>query len=63
MVQLNREPAEHVSGSYDELEQELKDIAERSSYTVPTWQPWREVTAPAGWDLTGRRPVHSLSEI
>jgi len=24
MVQLNREPAEHVSGSYDELEQELR---------------------------------------
>jgi hypothetical protein len=59
MVQLNREPAEHVSGSYDELEQELKDIAERSSYTVPTWQPWREVTAPRwlGLDWTEARPL------
>ncbi|WP_225336241.1 hypothetical protein [Halomicrobium urmianum] len=59
MVQLNREPAEHVSGSYGELHQELKDIAERSSYTVPSWQPWRDVTAQhwlgLGW--TESRPL------
>ncbi|WP_195155727.1 hypothetical protein [Halorubrum sp. AJ67] len=59
MVQLNREPAEHVTGSYGALDQELKDIAERSSYTVPTWQPWRDVTAPhwLGLDWTEARPL------
>ncbi|GAA0515563.1 hypothetical protein SAMN04488066_11587 [Halorubrum aquaticum] len=59
MVQLNREPAEHVSGSYDELEQELKHISEQTSYTVPTWQPWRDVTAPRwlGLDWTEARPL------
>lgn len=59
MVQLNREPAEHVSGSYGELHRELEDIAERSSYTVPSWQPWREVTAQhwLGLDWTESRPL------
>ena len=59
MVQLNREPTEHVSNHYRELHQELTGIAERLSYTVPSWQPWRDVTAPnwLGLDWTEARPL------
>ncbi|NUC73021.1 hypothetical protein HTZ84_11980 [Haloterrigena sp. SYSU A558-1] len=59
MVQLNREPAVHVSDSDGELHHELRDIAERSSYTVPSWQPWRDVTAPqwVGLNWTESRPL------
>jgi len=59
MVQLNREPAEHVSDLHGELNRELRDIAERSSYTVPSWQPWRDVTAPnwLGLNWTESRPL------
>ncbi len=57
MVQLNREPVEQVSRSHNKLHRELKDIAERSSYTIPSWQPWRDVTAPnwLGLDWTESR--------
>lgn len=59
MVQLNREPAERLSDHQDELHRELRDIAERSSYTVPSWQPWRDVTSPhwMGLDWTESRPL------
>jgi len=59
MVQLNREPAEHVSNSYGDPHRELKDFAERSSYTVPSWQPWRDVTGRnwLGLDWTESRPL------
>ncbi len=59
MIQLNREPTEHVSGSHGELHQELIKVAERSSYTVPSWQPWRDVTASnwLGLNWTGSRPL------
>ncbi|WP_276302682.1 hypothetical protein [Halorussus lipolyticus] len=59
MVQLSREPAEHMSGPHSELHQKLRDIAERSSYTVPSWQPWRDVTTPnwLGLNWTENRPL------
>lgn len=59
MVQLNRVPAEHVSESYAMLHQELKDIAEQDSYAVPSWRPWRDVTAPnwLGLNWTESRPL------
>ncbi|WP_336035958.1 hypothetical protein [Halobacterium yunchengense] len=59
IVQLNREPAEHVSGPHGELLHKLMDVAERSSYTVPSWRPWRDVTAPhwLGLDWTESRPL------
>ena len=59
MVQLNREPVEHVSRSHGELHRELKDVAERYSYPVPSWRPWRDVTAPnwLGLDWTGSHPL------
>ena len=46
MVQLNREPAEQVSGAQSTLHQGLNEVAEQSSYSVPSWKPWRNVTAP-----------------
>jgi hypothetical protein len=59
MVQLNREPVEHISRSHGELRRELKDVAERYSYAVPSWRPWRDVTAPnwLGLDWTENRPL------
>ena len=65
MVQLNREPAEHVNGPHDELHRELRNIAERSSYTVPSWRPWRDVTAPRwlGLDWTQSRPLSERDTI
>lgn len=59
MVQLNREPTEYVSDHDGKLHQELKNIAKRFSYTVPSWQPWRDVTAPhwLGLDWTESRPL------
>lgn len=59
MVQLNRDPTEHLTGSYGESHQKLKNIAERSSYTVPSWRPWRDVTAQnwLGLDWTESRPL------
>ncbi len=65
MVQLNREPAEHTSDSRAELHQELKDIAERSSYIVPSWQPWRDVAAPnwLGLDWTESRSLSKRDTI
>lgn len=59
MVQLNREPTKHVSDHSSELHRELRSIAERSSYTVPSWQPWRDVTAPnwLGLNWTDTRPL------
>jgi len=61
MVQLNREPVEHVSGRHSKLQRELKDIAERSSYTVPSWQPWRDVTGE-NWLGLNWTESRSLSE-
>jgi len=46
MVQLNREPAEQVSGAQSTLHQGLNEVAGQSSYSVPSWKPWRNVTAP-----------------
>ena len=65
MVQLNREPAEHVSGSYSESYRELRDVAERSSYSVPSWRPWRDVTAQhwLGLDWTESRPLSERDTI
>lgn len=59
MIQLNREPVEKVNRSHGKLHRELKDVAERSSYTIPSWQPWRDVTAPnwLGLDWTESRPL------
>ncbi|KTG12599.1 hypothetical protein [Haloferax profundi] len=65
MVQLNREPSEHMGGSHGEVLHELRDIAERSSYTVPSWRPWRNVTA-SGWlglDWTVSRPLSERNMI
>lgn len=65
MVQLNRDPTEHVSGSHDELHRELIDIAERCSCTVPSWRPWRDVTAPhwLGLSWTESRPLSERDTI
>ncbi|UPV99966.1 hypothetical protein M0R88_15795 [Halorussus gelatinilyticus] len=65
MVQLNREPAEHVSSPHSELHRELRNIAERSSYSVPSWQPWRDVTAPhwLGLSWTESRPLSERDKI
>ncbi|AXR79635.1 hypothetical protein AArc1_3335 [Natrarchaeobaculum sulfurireducens] len=65
MVQLNREPTEHATGSHGELHHELISIAERSSYTVPSWQPWRDVTDPRwlGLDWTESRPLSERDRI
>ncbi|NIC00237.1 hypothetical protein [Halobacterium sp. R2-5] len=59
MVQLNREPAEHVNGSDSESLRELRDIAEQFSYTVPLWQPWRNVTSQQwlGLNWSKSRPL------
>jgi hypothetical protein len=59
MVQLNREPAKHVTRPQDKLHRELKNVAERCSYLVPSWQPWRDVTAPnwLGLEWTESRPL------
>ena len=59
MVQLNREPTKHVNDHYSDLHQELRDIAELSSYTVPSWQPWRDVTASnwLGLNWSETRPL------
>lgn len=59
MVQLNREPARHVTDSHGSLYRELREIAERASYSVPSWQPWRDVTDPhwLGLDWTDSRPL------
>lgn len=61
MVQLNREPVEHMSGSHGRLDQELRDVAKRFSYTVPSWQPWRDVIAP-NWLGLNWTKSRSLSE-
>lgn len=65
MVQLNREPAKQVSNPHDDVLQELRDIAKRSSYTVPSWRPWRDVTAPRwlGFDWTESRPLSKRNRI
>mgnify|MGYP006279382197 CR=1 FL=1 len=59
MVQLNREPVEHVSRSHGKLHQELKDVAEQYTYSVSSWRPWRDVTSPnwLGLDWTESRPL------
>lgn len=65
LVQLNREPAEHVSGSLDELDRELLKVAEHSSYTVPTWRPWRDVASSnwLGFNWTETRPLSKRDTI
>lgn len=65
MVQLNRNPTEHVSARHGELHHELIDVAEQSSYTVPSWRPWRDVTAPnwLGLDWTESRPLSERDTI
>lgn len=65
MVQLNREPAEHVSSPHRESNQELIDVAERSSHTVPSWQPWRDVTSQQwiGLDWSKSRPLSERGTI
>jgi hypothetical protein len=65
MVQLNREPAEHVIESSGDLHRELRGVAERASYTVPSWRPWRDVTAPRwlGLDWTESRPLSERNVI
>lgn len=65
MVQLNRDPVEHVSGRHSKLQRELKDVAKRSSYTVPSWQPWRDVTGESwlGLNWTQGRPLSERDTI
>lgn len=59
MVQLNRKPTEHVRNSHTGMCRELIHTAEWSSYAVPSWQPWRDVTDQdwLGLDWTERRPL------
>ena len=65
MVQLNREPAENVSGSRGKLDRKLKNVAQRFSYSPPSWQPWRDVTGPnwLGLDWSESRPLSKRDEI
>jgi len=54
-----------VSGRHSKLQRELKDVAERSSYTVPSWQPWRDVTGEnwLGLNWTESRPLSERDTI
>ncbi|KAB7518829.1 hypothetical protein [Halosegnis rubeus] len=65
MVQLNREPIKQASEGGSKVSQQLIRIAERSSYRVPSWRPWRDVTSEnwLGLNWTAGNPLSERDSI
>ena len=65
MVQLNRAPTNHLTSPDNKIHQKLRDVVEQSSYTVPSWRPWRDATASnwLGLDWSEPRPLSERDTI